>query len=128
MAQPGERVTHARQQVGRAVTILHVGWMDNHSNPPADGTPHCLGMHRNSAAPSYMGVNPWAQIPLAARLSHVENGIDDIPQVRLARPPVARLAAAGAIDYGPLRVDGVACITQPVALIFRPRDFSPGMT
>jgi 2-haloacid dehalogenase len=27
MAQPGERVTHARQQVGRAVTILHVGWM-----------------------------------------------------------------------------------------------------
>ena len=37
MAQAGERDTHARQQVGRAVTILHVGWMDNHPNPPADG-------------------------------------------------------------------------------------------
>jgi hypothetical protein len=35
MAQAGERDTHARQQVGRAVTILHVGWMDNHPNPPA---------------------------------------------------------------------------------------------
>jgi hypothetical protein len=23
--------------VGRAVTILHVGWMDNHPNLPADG-------------------------------------------------------------------------------------------
>jgi hypothetical protein len=37
MAQAGERDTHARQQVGRAVTILHVGWMDDHPNPPADG-------------------------------------------------------------------------------------------
>jgi hypothetical protein len=44
----------------------------------------------NFAAPSYMPVNPCAQTPLAARLSHVENGIEDIPQVRLARPPVAR--------------------------------------
>jgi hypothetical protein len=31
-----------------------------------------------------------AQMPLAARLTHVENGIDDLPQVRLARPHVAR--------------------------------------
>jgi hypothetical protein len=46
----------------------------------------CLAMHRSSAAPSYMA----AQMPLAARSTHVENGIDDLPQVRLARPPVAR--------------------------------------
>src|SRR5208283_3779486 len=59
-------------------------------------------------------------------LGDIEDGIDDIAQASLARPPAPRRRWQVGLDHSPLFVRGIACVAQPVALILAPRDFSPG--